>query len=121
MLCHLFLPRAALDEGAAAGHRPLFLMSVLQLFRDVQVGTPAYPAINGTYVDCTFGRGGHSRALLRDLTQTSRLYALDVDRQAIKVARRVAKMDPRLIVHKTSYAQLGSVLGGVQVPTSEHL
>ncbi|CAE7803865.1 unnamed protein product [Symbiodinium sp. CCMP2456] len=107
--------RMALNEGASAGHRPLFLMSVLQHFRDVQVGQPAYPRINGTYVDCTFGRGGHSRALLRDLTESSTLYALDVDRQAIGVARRLARRDPRLKVHKASFAQLAAVLGDVRV------
>lgn len=107
--------RMALKEGASAGHRPLFLMSVLQHFRDVQVGQPAYPRINGTYVDCTFGRGGHSRALLRDLTESSTLYALDVDQKAIDVAKRLARRDPRLKVHKASFAQLGAVLGDVRV------
>ncbi|CAE7820093.1 spn-E [Symbiodinium sp. CCMP2592] len=108
--------RMALDEGASAGHRPLFLMSVLQHFRDVQLGPkPAYPRINGTYVDCTFGRGGHSRALLRDLTESSTLYALDVDRQAINVAKRLARRDPRLKVQKASFAQLRAVLGDVRV------
>ena len=112
--------RMALDEGASAGHRPLFLMSVLQHFRDVQVGPkPAYPRINGTYVDCTFGRGGHSRALLRDLTESSTLYALDVDRQAINVAKRLARRDPRLKVQKASFARLRAVLGDVRVLASE--
>ena len=113
--------RMALKEGASAGHRPLFLMSVLQHFRDVQVGQPAYPRINGTYVDCTFGRGGHSRALLRDLTESSTLYALDVDQKAIDVAKRLARRDPRLKVHKASFAQLGAVLGDVRVWASEVL
>ena len=32
--------RAALNEGASAGHMPLFLLSVLQHFRDVQARRP---------------------------------------------------------------------------------
>lgn len=38
---------------------------------------------SGTFVDCTFGRGGHSRALLGALNHNGRLIALDRDPQAV--------------------------------------
>jgi 16S rRNA (cytosine1402-N4)-methyltransferase len=38
---------------------------------------------NGCYVDCTYGRGGHSRLILARLGKTGRLIALDRDPQAV--------------------------------------
>jgi len=37
----------------------------------------------GLYVDCTFGRGGHSREILRRLGSSGRLLAFDKDRSAL--------------------------------------
>ncbi|CAI06922.1 16S rRNA (cytosine(1402)-N(4))-methyltransferase RsmH [Aromatoleum aromaticum] len=48
----------------------------------------------GVYVDGTFGRGGHSRAILAKLDADGRLIAFDRDPRAIEVAR--ALPDPRL-------------------------
>jgi len=39
--------------------------------------------VNGIYVDCTFGRGGHSRRILDQLGQTGRLIAIDRDPDAV--------------------------------------
>lgn len=39
---------------------------------------------NGIYVDCTFGGGGHSRALLKELDQNAKLIAFDQDEDAKK-------------------------------------
>lgn len=39
---------------------------------------------DGVYLDCTFGRGGHSRALLQRLDTDGRLLAIDRDPEAIK-------------------------------------
>ncbi|KON81073.1 16S rRNA (cytosine(1402)-N(4))-methyltransferase RsmH [Azoarcus sp. PA01] len=50
----------------------------------------------GVYVDGTFGRGGHSRAILAKLDAGGRLVAFDRDPRAIEVAR--ALPDPRLTV-----------------------
>jgi 16S rRNA (cytosine1402-N4)-methyltransferase len=38
---------------------------------------------DGCYVDCTFGRGGHSRGILARLGKAGRLIALDRDPQAV--------------------------------------
>lgn len=55
---------------------------------------------DGIYVDCTFGRGGHSRHILSQLGVNGRLIAIDRDPQAIAVGRALAQQDPRFqIVH----------------------
>ncbi len=62
------------------------------------VGALAIKA-DGTYVDATFGRGGHSRRILSDLNEKGRLVAVDRDPQAI--AAGAAIDDSRfLLVHR---------------------
>ena len=43
---------------------------------------------NGTYVDATFGRGGHSRRILSLLSEKGQLIAFDRDPQAVQGAHR---------------------------------
>jgi 16S rRNA (cytosine1402-N4)-methyltransferase len=67
-------------------------------------------AINpsGLYVDGTFGRGGHSRAILERLGPDGRLLALDRDPQAVAAARQIS--DRRLIVEHRPFAELGDAV-----------
>jgi len=54
---------------------------------------------DGTYVDATFGRGGHSRRILSELNEKGRLVAVDRDPQAIEAGATIN--DPRfLLVHR---------------------
>ena len=48
---------------------------------------------NGIYVDCTFGGGGHSKAILEKLGKDGKLIAFDQDEDA----RRNIPIDPRII------------------------
>ena len=52
---------------------------------------------DGIYVDATFGRGGHSLAILREMNQDGRLYVFDKDPDAIDVARQLASGDERVV------------------------
>ena len=60
----------------------------------------------GTFVDATFGRGGHSRLLLTYLDEDSRLLVFDKDPQAIQTAQALAASDARVIVIHDSFAKL---------------
>jgi 16S rRNA (cytosine1402-N4)-methyltransferase len=62
----------------------------------------------GTYVDCTFGRGGHSRALLGQLRAQGRLIALDRDLAAVTAGEEI--VDERFTIVHAPFAQLGAVL-----------
>jgi 16S rRNA (cytosine1402-N4)-methyltransferase len=57
---------------------------------------------NGIYIDCTFGRGGHSRAILSHLSEEGRLIGFDKDLQAIAVGEQLQQEDARFsIVHES--------------------
>lgn len=57
---------------------------------------------NGIYIDCTFGRGGHSRAILSHLSDEGRLIGFDKDLQAIAVGEQLQQEDQRFsIVHES--------------------
>ena len=64
----------------------------------------------GTFVDATFGRGGHSRALLEQLPQGSRLIAFDKDAEAVAEAARIG--DPRFSIRHQSFDHLGELPPG---------
>lgn len=43
---------------------------------------------NGFYIDCTFGRGGHSKEILKRLNEEGKLLALDKDLEAVKEGKK---------------------------------
>ncbi len=63
---------------------------------------------NGTYVDGTFGRGGHSRKLLQQLGPQGRLIAFDKDPYAIANAEQIS--DPRFQIMHDSFANMSACL-----------
>lgn len=63
---------------------------------------------NGIYIDCTFGGGGHSRAILQRLSDDGRLIAFDQDSQAIEQAKSID--DPRFQIYHRSFKDLKIVL-----------
>ena len=62
---------------------------------------------HGCYVDATFGRGGHSRALLKRLAADARVLAFDKDPQALEEAARIN--DARFSAQQASFVALGGL------------
>ncbi len=66
---------------------------------------------DGLYVDGTFGRGGHSAAILKALDASGRLIAIDRDPQAVASASTLLTDDPRFEVVGSEFAQLATIIG----------
>ncbi len=62
---------------------------------------------DGTYVDATFGRGGHTRLILSKLCDKGRVIAFDKDPEAVAVAQQI--QDPRLSIRHEGFAHLGEL------------
>ncbi len=66
---------------------------------------------DGVYLDCTFGRGGHSKGILDSLGKQGRLLAFDRDRAAIESDNAIElKKDPRFSLFHASFSELNSVV-----------
>ena len=65
---------------------------------------------DGVYVDATYGRGGHSRAILAELGAAGRLLAMDQDPAAETDALRLASVDQRFAFERGRFSELGEVL-----------
>jgi len=63
-----------------------------------------------SYVDGTYGRGGHSRAILGQLGPDGRLLALDRDPDAVAAGRALQAEDPRFRIVHSAWSALGSGL-----------
>jgi 16S rRNA (cytosine1402-N4)-methyltransferase len=66
---------------------------------------------DGFYIDGTFGRGGHARKIMSNLSGQGRLLVVDKDPQAIEEACRLQEQDPRLIVTHSSFAEIADLAG----------
>lgn len=87
--------------SAATGHRPVMLEQALEALA-VQA--------EGRYVDATFGRGGHSRALLKRLGQEGRLVAFDRDPQAVAAGQELAAEDARFEIRRGNFGDIAEAL-----------
>lgn len=83
-------------------HVPVLLDPVLEGLRVLE---------NGVYVDGTFGRGGHSNAILRNLGDGGRLIAIDRDPAAIAAAPNALIDDPRFELIRGQCAELEEYMG----------
>ncbi|WP_284690674.1 16S rRNA (cytosine(1402)-N(4))-methyltransferase RsmH [Agrilutibacter terrestris] len=82
---------------AASGHLPVMYRQCLEALR---------VTAEGTYLDGTFGRGGHARGVLQQLGPGGRLLVMDKDPEAIAVAEREFGTDARVAIFRGSFAQL---------------
>ncbi len=67
-------------------------------------------ARDGVYVDATFGRGGHTRHLLSQLTASARVFGFDKDPQAIAAGEALAAEDARFSIVHESFAEILRVI-----------
>lgn len=64
---------------------------------------------DGIYIDCTFGRGGHSAAILGRLGDKGRLIAFDRDADAVASASERFGGDPRFVIEHASFDRLADI------------
>jgi 16S rRNA (cytosine1402-N4)-methyltransferase len=83
--------------GPVSAHLPVLFAQVMEGLRVVS---------DGTYLDGTFGRGGHARGVLRTLGPGGRLLLMDKDPEAIAVAEREFAGDARVAIRRGSFAEL---------------
>lgn len=82
----------------AFSHIPVLLNEVLENMRI---------KADGIYVDATFGRGGHSKEILKRLNENGRLYALDRDLTAIEAAGNIK--DERFCITHSPFSRIKEV------------
>lgn len=82
-------------------HRPVLLNEVLQGLNI---------RADGRYIDCTFGRGGHCRAILGHLNEEGCLFAIDKDPEAILSASKDLSTDKRFSLFHGSFTMLNKIV-----------
>jgi 16S rRNA (cytosine1402-N4)-methyltransferase len=92
-------------SDTTAGHTPVLLPQVLAAL-DIRA--------SGTYLDATFGRGGHAGAILQNLIANGRLLCLDRDSTAIEDARVRFASDPRVAVFLAPFSSLADCADRVE-------
>ena len=70
---------------------------------------------SGIYVDATFGRGGHSKAILDQLSDTGRLIAIDRDTDAEASALEIEQRDARFKFANSRFSELRKVLDAMAI------
>ena len=88
---------AGMRTDAQPSHLPVMLAQAIDGLRVVG---------DGRYLDGTFGRGGHARAVLDRLGPEGRLLVMDKDPEAIATAHALASADARVRVRRGSFAGL---------------
>ncbi len=64
---------------------------------------------DGIYIDATFGRGGHSQEILRNLGEEGRLLVIDKDPSAVAYAKQHWGYDKRLQMVQGSFSKIGEI------------
>jgi 16S rRNA (cytosine1402-N4)-methyltransferase len=84
--------------GEALPHRPVLYHEIIHALQ---------PRRAGLYIDGTVGAGGHAFGILEASTPDGRLLGLDVDPQALALARqRLLPFGPRAVLLQASYTTL---------------
>ena len=89
-----------MKNDASDLHHPVLLKEVVEALKIEP---------NGKYIDCTFGRGGHSQEILKSLGTNGKLLALDQDLQAIEYGRKKFANDSRIFLEQKNFSQIVQV------------
>ena len=81
-------------------HHPVLLAEAIAALEIAQ---------QGLYLDGTFGRGGHSKAIIKRLGADGKLFAIDKDPQAIEAGEKELGGDSRFSITQGSFADLGQL------------
>ena len=87
-------------------HSPVLLREAVELL----ITDP-----QGLYVDATFGRGGHSRAILSQLSVEGRLYAMDQDETAVIHGQEMQHDDSRFSIYRHNFGRLQELMNTLQI------
>ena len=85
-------------------HRPVLLAEAVTALINGPLIQDQNAVKNILLIDGTFGRGGHTQALLKQLESTARMISFDKDLDAIAVAKQIN--DPRLTIVHDSFAHM---------------
>ncbi len=82
-------------------HVPVLIEELIEVLK---------PVAGEVFTDCTFGRGGHTRALLNLIGHQGRVLVLDRDPDAVSAARVLAQEDERVSVYQAEFAGLEAIM-----------
>lgn len=88
-------------------HKPVLIDEVMKCLR---------PQGGDFIIDCTFGRGGYSAAILQELGSDGRVLALDADPDAIAHGERAFENEPRLLLAHNNYDRIVETLEDLGMP-----
>jgi 16S rRNA (cytosine1402-N4)-methyltransferase len=91
--------RRSIVQDIAGVHTPVLLPQVLAAL-DIRAG--------GTYMDATYGRGGHAGAILEKLIANGRLLCIDRDSAAVAAARARFSQDSRVSIFLAPFSALAA-------------
>lgn len=101
---------AGVEDGVFY-HDPVMLKECLQGLRleeGSELNKSGEILVDGTFVDCTMGGGGHSYAIATRLNAAGSLHSFDRDEDAVAFAtKRLANVTPKFTVHPVPFAMLG--------------
>lgn len=81
-------------------HKPVLLEEVIEILQ---------PGVGQTFVDATLGGAGYSQALLEAVGFRGRVVSVDLDRDAVENARRLAKTYPQWLIIQENFRHIDKI------------
>ena len=107
----IFLPVRTIDRAQMREeipHQPVLYQEIIHALQ---------PQQGGFYVDGTVGAGGHAWGLLQASAPDGRLLGLDIDPQALKIAReRLSEFGERAVLRQASFLSIEEQLAKLDWP-----